>query len=228
MTDIQFFKQMAIRLGASVCGIANINRFSNAPQGFHPKDIYSECKSVLVFGTRIPKALLESQNPVPYSHYIDVDWLNNDRIAMQLSLKLEDRNITGIPLPSSDPYLSWDEDRRIGKGLISMRHAAYLAGLGSIGRNTLLTNPDYGNMVRYGAVLLNIDLESDPIIEKMHCIKDCTLCIDNCPVHALDGKTVDQTKCRSHFHTQIGTKFTITSCYTCRSICPNRGGFTIK
>lgn len=33
-------KEMVFLKGAEVCGIADIERFSNAPQGFHPTDVF--------------------------------------------------------------------------------------------------------------------------------------------------------------------------------------------
>ena len=40
-------KDIFINLGADVCGMANIDRFTDAPKGFHPTDIYDECKNEL-------------------------------------------------------------------------------------------------------------------------------------------------------------------------------------
>jgi hypothetical protein len=35
-------KEIVMRLGADVCGIAGIDRFSEAPKGFHPRDVFPE------------------------------------------------------------------------------------------------------------------------------------------------------------------------------------------
>jgi len=42
-------KAIASRLGAELCGIATVDRFSRAPKGFHPSDILAETRSVIVF-----------------------------------------------------------------------------------------------------------------------------------------------------------------------------------
>lgn len=42
-------KEILIKLGADICGIANVERFTNAPSGFYPTDIYKDCKSMLEF-----------------------------------------------------------------------------------------------------------------------------------------------------------------------------------
>ena len=38
-------KEFILSIGADVCGVANVDRFSEAPKGFHPRDIFPDCKS---------------------------------------------------------------------------------------------------------------------------------------------------------------------------------------
>jgi hypothetical protein len=61
-------KSIIINLGADKCGIANIDRFSGAPEGFRPTDIWSICKSVIVFLKKLPSEVILAENPVPYTH----------------------------------------------------------------------------------------------------------------------------------------------------------------
>jgi epoxyqueuosine reductase QueG len=112
-----------------------------------------------------------------------------------------------------------------GKGMLSLKHAGYLAGLGVIGRNSLLCNPDLGNLIRIGAVLANVYLEADPIINYDFCSDECNLCIDNCPSGALSKDDVLQKNCRlySESHTTKGSPITV--CNNCRRICPNHAGW---
>ena len=51
-------------------------------------------------------------------------------------------------------------------------------------------------MIWLGAILLSIDLEPDPVASYEGCDSQCTLCIDSCPQHALDGITIEQKLCR--------------------------------
>jgi len=48
--DSDFIKELVYSYGADVCGVANIERFEHAPIGINPLDIYSETKSVIVYG----------------------------------------------------------------------------------------------------------------------------------------------------------------------------------
>ena len=106
---------------------------------------------------------------------------------------------------------------------MSLRHAGYLAGLGFLGKNTLLINDKYGNVIQIGALLLEIELEGDPIINQS-CPENCNLCIENCPVNALDGNTVNQKKCRSLSMYKTEKGYILKKCYLCRKICPKING----
>lgn len=45
-------KELMLSLGADLCGIASMDRFDGAPEGFHPLDVMPSCKSVISFGCR--------------------------------------------------------------------------------------------------------------------------------------------------------------------------------
>ena len=50
MIDSRQVKQVMFSLGADLCGIASIDRFGDAPKGYHPLDVMPSCKSVISFG----------------------------------------------------------------------------------------------------------------------------------------------------------------------------------
>ena len=217
-------KELVFQLGADLCGIAPIERFKMAPSGFHPKDIYSDCKSVIVFASFFPVSTLQATTNSPYTMVRNVMVNHTDQISFRLAKDLESKGFPSIPIPSAEPYDYWDEDNTHGRGILSLKHAAVLAGLGKIGRNTLLINKDYGNMIWLGAVLTSLALDGDPIVPYQACVPDCSLCINKCPQNALDGITIDQKRCR-----EISTSVTtgggwVFSCNICRKICPNHAG----
>jgi epoxyqueuosine reductase QueG len=147
-----------------------------------------------------------------------------DAITFNACRKLESMGITAVPIPTSEPYEYWDPERTRGMGILSLRHAAYLAGLGVIGRNTLLVNRKYGNMLQIGAILIDKDLDGDPVIAEKWCPPHCRLCIVSCPQKALNGKTVDQMLCRQISQFKTGKGYTLEKCNRCRTVCPNRLG----
>lgn len=221
-------KDIAKNLGADLCGIASSDRFNSAPAGFKPLDIFPDCKSVIVFAKRVPSGSLYADSCIPYTYISEVVTRTVDLLTTNLCLILEDLEIGTVPIPSDDPSDYWEVGNQYARGILSLRHAGYLAGLGALGKNTLLVNEDYGNMIQLGAVLADIKLKSDPIIEYNPCLNECRLCIDSCPQKALNGETVDQKLCRvlSNFRNKRG--FILKNCHKCRSICPHSLGYENK
>lgn len=217
-------RKVFLRQGATVCGVANIDRFHDAPTGFGPADIFPACRSVIVFGLAVPKGTTLVNPRTIYKQFSEIAKNELDRIAYHASLEIE-RSWAGhaVPVPCDGPYEYWDADKLEGRGQLSMRHAAVKAGLGALGRNTLLLNARYGNTLNIGAVLTDIDLPSDDWAESV-CLDSCRKCLDSCPVGALDGRTVDQKRCRMNTYLKNDRGFEVTNCNTCRTVCPMRYG----
>ena len=223
MSKEEQIKRIILNKGADLCGIANIDRFFDTPSGFSPLDIYDASKSVIVFAKKLPKGLAYVNPRIVYNHANDLCKNIVDNITYEASIEIEQLGCMAIPLPCDAPYDYWEKENLKGKGLLSMRHAAVLAGLGSIGKNTLLINKHYGNFLTLGAILTNLDLQSDPLSEEL-CLENCNLCLDNCPVKSLDGKTASQKLCRPHTYTTNDRGFTVVNCNICRTICPRKFG----
>jgi len=221
-------KNLCLSLGAEKCGIASVDRFKNAPEGFHPNDIYESCKSVVVFLIQMPTEIILASNPVPYSHTAYLLYSKLDRLGFELCKAIQVYGGHGVPIPSDVPYLYWDNVNRHGMGILSLRHAGKLAGLGILGRNNLLINSDLGNMVYIGAILTNRELEPDPVIENISCPPKCRICLDNCPQKALDGLTVNQRLCRQYSGLDHDRGFNIYTCNACRKVCLFRSHIKLK
>jgi epoxyqueuosine reductase len=104
------------------------------------------------------------------------------------------------------------------------------AGLGSIGRNSLLINKRMGSFIFLGAILVDIELEFDNPSEEDLCT-NCRRCIDACPTKAINAnKTIDARKCIAWV--TIENKNEIPECFEdkmndrifgcdiCQDICP--------
>ncbi len=85
---------------------------------------------------------------------------------------------------------------------------ATLAGLGWIGRSTLLIVPKFGPRIRPGALLTDMPLDTDTPIVQSKC-GDCRACVDVCPVGAIRGNLWSQTTSRSEL-------FDVSRCYNYR------------
>ena len=207
-------------MGADRCGISGTGRFSEAPEGFKPTDIWSRAGSVIVFLKRMPAQAIRTENVAVYSHAAYVLYSSLDKIGLELSIRLQDKGVGAVPIPTDVPYLFWDSESLRGMGILSLRHAAQNAGLGFLGRNNLLINEDFGSMVYIGAILTDAVLEEDPLSLATGCPKGCSLCLDSCPVSALDGTTVRQNLCRPHSCHVHPRGWDLYVCNECRKVCP--------
>ena len=217
--NAKMLKRLALKNGVDLCGIAPVERFREAPQGFSPVDIYPSARSVLVIAKRVPRAALLSRSPVPYTFASNVVLNEVFRITYELSLRLQDLGIAAVPIPS-EPYEYWDVEKKEGRGILSLKHAGYLAGLGVLGKNTLLTNNKLGNRITLGALLLNVSLDGDPIAGYHICKESCNACITSCPAKALDGKSIVQKLCREKSQQITPKGYSLYLCNTCRMVCP--------
>jgi epoxyqueuosine reductase len=224
MIDSQIIRERIKDLGADLCGFAPIDRFNGAPSGFHPHDIYKDCKTVIVFAKRVPYSLFSATNCIPYSHFSSIIVNEVDVLTLKVVRMLEEFDIGCVPIPSDDPYEHWEPERLYGRAILSLRHAGYLAGLGILGKNTLLINEKFGNMIQLGAVLANVELEGDNIANYKACIENCQICFESCPQGALDGITVNQKACRHHSIYQTEKGYILKRCNLCRMSCPNALG----
>ncbi len=227
MINADFIKEKALQKGADLCGIAPISRFEKAPKGFHPRDIFPDCRSIIVFASRFPLSTLQAVSNSPYTIVRNKMVERLDQISFSFSCDLEREGVISIPIPSSDPYDFWDQEQNHGRGILSLKHSAELAGLGRIGKNTLLINEQFGNMIWLGAILIDIDLESDAIVTTDIC-KKCKVCLESCPQKALTGKTIIQKLCREKSTTFTDGGGWVLSCNICRKVCPHYKGIKSK
>ena len=216
----QHVKQLAYKLGADLCGSAAVEAFINAPAGFHPSDIFPETHSIIVIARKMPEGVLHSRTKVPYTTVMDAILADIIRISCIMAVQLEKQyQALAVPVPS-EPYEYWNEENQEGRGILSLKHAGRLAGLGTIGKNTLLINRKYGNRLVLGAILTDLYIQEDRIANYPVCPDNCRLCIDNCPAGAIHPYSVVQKLCRKHYSTTTSKRYFIYTCHTCRSICP--------
>lgn len=110
------------------------------------------------------------------------------------------------------------------------REFAQLAGLGWVGKNTLLLNREYGSWFFLAALVTDAALEYDHARETDHC-GTCTACLAACPTDAFPAPYIlDATKCISYL--TIETKGSLSDadrarigdwfwgCDICQDVCP--------
>jgi len=107
----------------------------------------------------------------------------------------------------------------------------HIAGLGWIGKHSLLLNRKYGSWFFLGVIISDLELEPDHGPMKDYC-GECTRCVDACPTSAiLPGRSVDATRCISYLtielkNREIPAEFRdkmnnrAFGCDICQDVCP--------
>jgi len=206
-------KQYGLAAGANVAGIASAGAFTAAPESFHPTDALKDCLSVIVLGAAFPPEALDS-SAVYTEHRKDmIEQING--IAKEVEKRIKEHGYKAKMISGFGGR--WVDG--ISHGLISLKHAAELAGLGVIGENYLLNNPEYGNLLWFSAVLTDAELTPDERIQESAC-DHCGKCVQACPSGALhDPASFGKKACAGTFMKMVEGKWVI-SCYLCRKVCP--------
>jgi epoxyqueuosine reductase QueG len=105
--------------------------------------------------------------------------MNRALYAMAKLLRAE--GYQTIPLPSQGTPI----DARFLRGILSFKHAAEYAGLGRIGRNSLLLTEAFGPRVRLACLLTDAPLPSTRRPVPDLCADCGGTCIQSCPAGAL-------------------------------------------
>lgn len=115
-------------------------------------------------------------------------------------------------------------------GPLLEREIAATAGLGWIGKHTLLIHPRHGSYFLLGELLLSLDLAPDSPLPD-HC-GTCTRCIQACPTAAITPYAVNAAQCISYhtlenrgdippeFHAPMAAAGFLIGCDICQDVCP--------
>lgn len=107
---------------------------------------------------------------------------------------------------------------------------AYRAGLGWIGKNSMLISRRAGSFVFIGEIILNLELEYNKVPESDFC-GSCNRCIEACPTGAiLDKRTIHSERCisyqtienREDISPEIEGRLEgrVFGCDICQDVCP--------
>jgi epoxyqueuosine reductase QueG len=207
-------RKEALRGGAVVCGVAEAEAFTAAPEGYRPGDLLPRARTVVVLGGSAPRAgdwqspLHEHQETMGTSERIN-------SLGLKIAKVIEDRlGFYALFVPPG-----------VNKGnrpFLSVQYAAELAGCGSPSLAGPLLHEQYG-MLYYAAIVTTFPFPVDgrsaeqvcpaPSCVDMWQREGTTPCLRVCPVDAggcLGGEIVaggfrnrryDAARCTSRVYT---------------------------
>ncbi|MCK5076732.1 MAG: tRNA epoxyqueuosine(34) reductase QueG [Calditrichia bacterium] len=110
------------------------------------------------------------------------------------------------------------------------RYWAQKAGLGWIGKNSMLISPQIGSYTFIAVLLTNLEIEPDTSFIKDYC-GNCNKCVEACPTGAiLPDKIIDSNKCLSYLTIEHKKEIAVDlldkvkpwlfGCDVCLNVCP--------
>jgi epoxyqueuosine reductase len=204
-------KQKALELGFLECGIARAELLEkdaarlkvwlyngyNAEMGYMKEHFEKRCDPrILVEGAQSVIVVLQNYN---------TQAKQKDPHAPKISRYAYGKDYHKIIRKKMKRILAWIGDEMgpvsgrvfVDSAPVMERAWGRLAGLGWIGKHSLLLNRKHGSWFFLGAIICDLELEPDKPVRE-YC-GDCTRCIDACPTGAiLDGRTVDASRCLSY------------------------------
>lgn len=172
----------ALDQGLSLFGVADI---AGIREEF---SVAGKLREKFDWGISLGKRLLDAPlediedrpTPLYFHHYRQLNFFL-DRAAFLLSSYIQESGFQALPIPASQ-IIDWEKQR----AHLSHKKVGYLAGLGFIGRNNLLVNPELGARFRLVTVLTDMPLEADKPLDD-DC-GTCRKCLKPCPAQAIKEK----------------------------------------
>lgn len=191
-----------------------------------PKQILPECRSILILA--IPYSPVNSREAFQIqnsefkiaSYALGSDYHDIIPPRLQEIISFIEEQL-GHPIPNR--YYT-------DTGPVLERELAQRAGLGWIGKNSMLIHPKAGSTFFLAEILLGIELEPDDAPITDHC-GTCTRCIQACPTQCiLPNRTLDARRCISYLTIELKDNIPedlrplmrdwIFGCDACQQVCP--------
>ena len=189
--DQNFLEEMKSMFNVELIGVASVTRSGSKELKKYANALLPGARSVVVLGKEIFQemvALLGTSKEVGEAFAGDYFLTHTEYINGRLTNAvhgmaglLRDQGYRTLPMPTVAPT-----DQRFLKAVFSYKHAAELAGLGTVGRHTMLITPEFGSRIKLTCLLTEATLEPTPKSRKNYCIK-CNACIKACPSKALQA-----------------------------------------
>lgn len=194
---------------------------NNVEKRIDPKLIFPEVKSVIVTAANYytDNKRKEDVGVGKISRYA---WGDDYHVVVEQKLTKLLTYIKSIN-PKADGKVYVDS------GSLMEKAWARRAGIGWMGKHSIIISPQFGSWFFIGIILVNFEIEPDTNLTDQ--CGDCTLCIDACPTNAIvEPYVLDARKCISYqtienkgtVNAELTGKFQnwIYGCDICQDVCP--------
>lgn len=211
------------KLDVDAVGVASLSDLKGSKLEETALRLLPEANSIVVFAMEIYPEILDHARPgrttgLPSLNDLldrNADFLSGrlTKAAYDIARVSHRNSLKALPLPAAGCPL----DTRFLEAVFSYKHAGQAAGLGYIGRSSLLITSDFGPRVRLSCCLTEALLKPIKAATSSAC-ESCDICIENCPARALNRPTaepyvINKFACASFRNASGG-------CSDCMRICP--------
>ena len=240
-------KTQALALGFDLCGVAPADQFPEL--GFLDTWLESGYAGEMAYMARTAKRRGDIKRILPSARSVvslgtvyntDHEYSTeradpNEASISRYAWGADYHNVVG---DRTDALLGWmretsaepfDAKHYVDTGPVQERVFAQYAGLGWIGKNTCVINPELGSWLFLSEIICSLQLATDvPALDQCG---TCTLCLEACPTGAIVKPWVlDATRCISYItielkddvpessRTDVGSH--VYGCDICQDVCP--------
>jgi len=175
-------KKFTADLGIALFGVACVKPIKK--DFLFSSETLKDLDYTVSLGLRLSDGVLEDITDFPtkiyYHHYRQANAIL-DQIAFKASNFIQSKGYRALPVPASQ-IVDWEKQT----AHLSHKEIGELAGIGFIGRNNLLVNPEIGSRFRLATILTNMPLEPDKKLQE-DC-GECRDCVSVCPAGAIKEK----------------------------------------
>ena len=198
----------------------------------HPRHVLDGCRSILMLALPYQPVTPDSGPTPAEAHQTDACW---GKVARYAQGEIDYHDVIHARLKSLRNWLLHRCPGAAVRGVVDTaplleRELAAAAGLGWIGKNTLLLNRRWGSAFFLAAVLTDVELRPDEPLHTAHC-GSCTACLDACPTQAFPRPFVlDATRCISYLTIEHREAVSaelrsqlegwVFGCDICQEVCP--------
>ncbi len=201
----------------------------------HPRHVLEGCRSVLMLALPYGGNGGQTESAEKHRQPRDANAARVGKVAQYAQGQLDYHDVIHAKLKTLRAWCAEHAPQASFRGVVDTaplleRELAEAAGLGWVGKNTLLLNRQWGSYFFLAALLTDLELDYDAPHEKGYC-GSCTACLQACPTQAFPAPFVlDATKCisyltiehRDDIDASLSSRLDgwVFGCDVCQQVCP--------